>query len=158
MQNVRNKQSILRLYNDLLPALAGLLHEEISPLIPLFHDFNLEKVVDTWTREPGIYYPDPISIENGNIEYLGLQLRLEGYHRPGVPPFDLYKELVVKLGSATYGLGGAKNDIWVEKAYDQSWTREEMEGITEKWCGELLEEMTRRLGRFMEGRHDEGGE
>lgn len=152
---MRNKQSILRLYNDFLPALAGLIHEEISPLIPLFQDFNLEKVVDTWTREPGIYYPDPLSIENGNIEYLGLQLRLEGYHRPGVPPFDLYKELVLKLGPAGYGLGGSKNEIWTEKAYDQAWTKTELAEISEKWCGELLEEMTRRLDRFMEDRQEE---
>jgi hypothetical protein len=150
--NTRSKDSILQLYNKFLPALASVIHQEITPLISMFHDFNLEKVVDTWTREPGIYYPDPLSIENGNIEYLGLQLRLEGYNRSGVLPFDLYKELVLKLGPVSYGLGGSKNDIWLEKSYGQNWARTEMEEITEKWCGELLDEMTRRLERLMEGR------
>ncbi|MGV3504806.1 MAG: hypothetical protein ACO1O1_13945 [Adhaeribacter sp.] len=155
MITTRSKESILQLYHHFLPSLASVIHQEIVPLISLFHDFNLEKVVDTWTREPGIYYPDPLSIENGNIEYLGLQLRLEGYNQPGVLPFDLYKELVLKLEPGRYGLGSGKNDIWVEKAYGQKWTKAELQEVSEKWCGELLDELTRRLARLMEGRDHE---
>lgn len=149
MSTIRSKDTILQLYHNFLPALATAIHREISPLLPLFHDFNLEKVVDTWSKEPGVYYPDPISIENGNIEYLGLQLRLEGFIRPGVLPFDLYKELVLKLGSKSYGLGGSKHDIWLEKAYGEAWTKAEMEEISERWCSELLEDLTQRLERLM---------
>ena len=92
MQNARSKDTILKLYNNLLPALARHIHQEISPITALFHDFNLERVVDTWTKDPEVYYQEAISIENGNIEYLGLQLQLEGFLKPGVPSFDLYKE------------------------------------------------------------------
>lgn len=148
MSNTRNKESILKLYNHLLPALAGRIHQEIMPITGLFNDFKLERVVDTWSRDPEVYYPEPISIENGNIEYLGLQLQLEGFLKPGVVPFDLYKELLLKLAPTRYGLGAGKNDIWVEKTYDQSWTAAELQAITDRWCGELIENLTQRLERL----------
>jgi hypothetical protein len=148
LSDTRNKETILRLYNSLLPALAGRIHQEITPVIGLFHDFKLERVVDTWTRDPEVYYPEPISIENGNIEYLGLQLQLEGFLQPGVVPFDLYKELLLKLEPARYGLGAGKHEIWVQKGYEQTWTEAELQALTERWCGELIEDLTQRLGRL----------
>jgi hypothetical protein len=146
--NTRNKETILKLYNKLLPTLAERIHQEIAPITQMFNDFNLERVVDTWTKDPEVYYHEPISIENGNIEYLGLQLRLEGFLRPGIPPFDLYKELLVKLEPARYGLGAGKNDIWVEKAYDQTWTEKELKELADRWCAELIEDLTQRLERL----------
>lgn len=148
LSNTRNKENILRLYDNLLPALAKRIHQEISPLIALFHDFNLERVIDTWTRDPEVYYHEAISVENGNIEYLALQLRLEGFLKPGVAPFDLYKVLLLKLQPASYGLGTGKNEIWVEKDYDQAWTEAELAEVTERWCAELIEDLTQRLERL----------
>lgn len=148
MSHTRNKESILRLYNNLLPALAERIHEEIASLTPLFHDFNLERVVDTWTKDPDVYYHEPISIDNGNVEYLGLQLRLEGFLKPGVPPFDLYKELFLKLEPARYSLGTGKNNIWVEKAYNQSWTEKELKEVADRWSAELIDDLTQRLERL----------
>jgi hypothetical protein len=148
LPNIRNKETILNLYNNLLPALAGRIHQEIMPVTGLFHDFKLERVVDTWTRDPEVYYPEPISIENGNIEYLGLQLQLEGFLKPGVLPFDLYKELLLRLEPSRYGLGASKNDIWVEKTYEERWTEAELQAVTDRWCGELIEDLTQRLERL----------
>jgi hypothetical protein len=148
LSNIRSKESILKLYHNLLPDLARRIHQEISPVINLFHDFKLERVVDTWTKDPDVYYHEAISIENGNIEYLGLQLQLEGFSKPGVVPFDLYKELLLKLEARRYGLGTGKNNIWLEKPYDQSWTEAELKLVTDRWCGELIEELTQRLERL----------
>jgi hypothetical protein len=148
LQNTRSKDTILKLYNKLLPDLARRIHQEITPLTELFNDFNLERVVDTWTKDPDVYYHEPISIENGNIEYLGLQLRLEGFLKPGVPPFDLYKELLLKLAPARYGLGTSKNDIWVEKTYEEPWSEGELREVTDRWCAELIEDLTQRLERL----------
>jgi hypothetical protein len=148
LQNSRSKETILKLYNNLLPTLARHIHQEISPITALFNDFNLELVVDTWTKDPDVYYHEAISIENGNIEYLGLQLRLEGFLKPGVPPFDLYKELLLKLEPARYGLGPGKNVIWVEKAYDQTWTEIEIKEVADRWCSELIDDLTQRLERL----------
>jgi hypothetical protein len=148
LSDTRNKETILRLYNNLLPALAGRIHQQISPITGLFHDFKLERVVDTWTRDPEVYYHEPISIENGNIEYMALQLQLEGFLRPGVVPFDLYKELLVRLEPARYGLGAGKHDIWVEKRYDQTWSEAELKALTDRWCGQLIEDLTQRLERL----------
>jgi hypothetical protein len=148
LQNTRNKETILKLYHKLLPDLARRIHGEIAPITQLFNDFNLELVVDTWTKDPDVYYHDPISVENGNVEYLGLQLRLEGFLKPGVAPFDLYKELLLKLQPTRYGLGAGRNDIWLEKTYDQSWTEKELKEVAERWCAELIEDLTQRLERL----------
>ena len=148
LQNTRSQETILKLYNNLLPALARHIHQEISPITALFHDFNLERVVDTWTKDPEVYYQEAISIENGNIEYLGLQLQLEGFLKPGVPPFDLYKELLLKLEPARYGLGPGKNEVWVEKTYDQTWTEKELVEVAERWGAGLIDDLTQRLERL----------
>jgi hypothetical protein len=148
LQNIRNKQTILKLYDNLLPALAKHINQELSPVIPLFNDYNLERVVDTWTKDPQVYYPEALSIENGNIEYLGLQLRLEGFLQPGIPPFDLYKEVLLKLDRAQYGLGEGRNSIWVEKTYEETWTEAELKQVAERWCAGLIEDLTQRLQRL----------
>jgi hypothetical protein len=148
LAHTRNKESILQLYDNLLPALASRIHAEIAPVTALFNDFHLERIVDTWTKDPEVYYYEAISIENGNVPYLGLRLRLEGFLKPGVPAFDVEKELVLKLEKESYGLGPDKHTIWLEMPYGQRWTEAAQAEVAERWCAALIEDLTRQLEQF----------
>lgn len=144
-QHTRDKDAIQHLYNNVLPNLAARIHGNLGEITPLFHDFGLERVVDVWTKSPDADDDTPISIENGNVQLMGLKLRLEGFQSAAAPPFDITKDLLFILGHSTYEVGPNKNTIWVEKLYFEKWTEAETADIAQKWCDDLVDEITQRL-------------
>ncbi|MFD3003342.1 hypothetical protein ACFS7Z_23480 [Pontibacter toksunensis] len=144
----RDKDSILHLYNKILPTLATRIHINLAEITPLFHDFGLEKIVDIWTRNVDASDDTQISIENGNVQQMGLRLRLEGFQRAGAPPFDITKDLLFKLSHTSYEVGSGKNTVWLEKLYYEAWTEDETADIAQRWCEEVVDEITLRLERL----------
>ena len=144
-EKTRDKEALLHLYNKILPPLAERMHAQLSGIIPLFHDFQLERVINTWTKDPDAGRAVPISLEQGNIQQMGLRLRLEGFQHAGVPSFDLSKELVFSLYRSWYEVGPDQQTIWLEKSYLQPWTEEEGKGIADSWCAVLIDEITKQL-------------
>lgn len=144
-QHTRDKQSIQQLYNNILPALAQHIHENIAPVIPLFDNFFLERIIDTWTKDPAANPAVEISIENGNVQQLGLRLRLEGFQRAGAEAFDLSKDLLFKLEHSSYSVGPDQHNSWLEKEYQQRWEQTAYQEIAERWSEELIDELTQRI-------------
>lgn len=144
----RDKDSILHLYNKILPTLATRIHINLAEITPLFHDFGLEKIVDIWTRNADASDDTQISIENGNVQHMGLRLRLEGFQRAGAPPFDVTKDLLFKLDHTSYEVISGKNTVWLEKLYYEEWTENETAEIAQRWCEEVVDEITQRLERL----------
>ncbi|GAB3538061.1 hypothetical protein GCM10027443_32220 [Pontibacter brevis] len=144
----RDKDAILHLYDKILPALATRIHQNLTEITPLFHDFGLEKIVDVWTKDPDASTDTPISIENGNVQFMGLRLRLEGFQRAGAPPFDITKDLLFKLGHTTYEVGPGKNTVWLEKVYFEGWTESETADVAQRWSEEIIDEITQRLEKL----------
>ena len=144
-QHTRDKDSIQHLYDNILPMLATRIHGNLTEITPLFHDFGLERVVDVWTKSPDADEDTPISIENGNVQQMGLKLRLEGFQSAAAPPFDITKDLLFILGHSTYEVGPNKNTIWLEKLYFGKWTETETADVAQRWCDDLIEEITQRL-------------
>jgi hypothetical protein len=147
-QPTHNKHTILQLYDNILPALSQHIHQNITPVIPLFHDFTLERLIDTWTKNPATDAGVETSIENGNVQQLGLRLRLEGFQRAGAEAFDIIKNLLFKLGHGSYIVGPDQNNNWLEKEYGQRWEQSEYKMIAERWSEELIDEITQRLENF----------
>ncbi|MFD2514974.1 hypothetical protein ACFSRY_13940 [Pontibacter locisalis] len=150
VRNIRDKQSIQQLYNTTLPALAEYVHQNITPVIPLFNDFRLERILDTWTRDPATDPTEEISVENGNIQQVGLRLRLEGFQRAGAEAFDMTKDLIFKLDHYSYTVGPDANNSWLEKDYLHRWGRSEYEEVAERWSEELIDDITQRLEKLTE--------
>ena len=142
----RNKEAIQQLYNTILPALAQAIHQNLAPVTELFENFVLERVLDTWTKDPAADSDKAISIENGNVQQMGLKLRLEGFNKPGVEPFDITKDLVFKLEYSSYTVGPDKQNTWLEKQYLQKWESSEYGLIAEKWSEEVIDSITLKLG------------
>jgi len=142
---IRDKRAIQQLYNDILPMLGQHIHKNIAPVLPLFENFTLERLLDTWTKDPAADPDKEVSIDNGNVQYLGLILRLEGFNKPGVEPFDLRKDLLFKLEYNHYTVGPDKNTTWLERDYLQRWETADYETIASKWGDALVEELTEKL-------------
>lgn len=141
----RDKNAIVHLLETTLPALAAYLQQDLAKITPLFHDFRLEKVVDTWTKPAGADEDTPISIEAGNVQQVGLRLQLEGFQGAGAPPFDLSKMLLFKLGQAQYTVGPDRAIDWLEKPYYQPWSEKEKQDISTRWIAQVLDEITQHL-------------
>ena len=146
---IRDKRSLQHLYDKTLPVLANSIHSGLTDIIPLFHEFLLERVVNTWTKPADAGDDTPISIENGNVQQMGLRLRLEGFKHAVVPPFDVSKELLFTLRRTGYEVGPNKNEVWEEKLYYEPWTEAETKNIAQRWCNELIDEITKRLEGMM---------
>ncbi|RAU82670.1 hypothetical protein DP923_12210 [Pontibacter arcticus] len=144
-RNTRDKQSIQHLINQILPALAQTVHQHIQPVIPMFENFVLEQVVDTWTKDPASDLDDEISIEKGNVQQVGLRLKLESFNKPGAEPFDVTKNMLFKLEYSSYTVGPDKNSPWLEKVYQQRWEKYEYEEIAEQWTEELIDSISAQL-------------
>ncbi|MFT2008384.1 hypothetical protein ACMA1I_06895 [Pontibacter sp. 13R65] len=143
----RDKQAVQQLYDKILPALAAQIHQNLEAVFPMFHDFHMERVVDTWSRGAADS-TEEVSIEKGNVQQLGLRLRLEGFQRAGAPAFDLAKDLLFKLHHSYYEVGPDKDKVWLEKQYDQPWQQTEYSEIAERWSEELIEALTQKLQSF----------
>ncbi|NDK55280.1 hypothetical protein [Pontibacter fetidus] len=143
-RHTRDKKAIQQLYNDILPALGQHIHEALEPVLALFENFTLERLLDTWTKDPTDNEKE-VSLDNGNIQNLGLKLRLEGFNQGSVAPFDMTKDLLFKLEHDSYTVGPNKNTTWMEKAYLQRWSVPEFESIAGKWTDELVDEITEKL-------------
>lgn len=144
-RHTRDKQAIQQLYNNTLPELAQQIHQNLAAVIPLFNDFGLERIIDTWTKDPAASSAVEVSIENGNVQQVGLRLRLEGFQRAGAEAFDVTKDLLFRLERNFYTVGPDKNINWLEKEYLQRWDKSEYEQIAGKWSEELIDEITQRL-------------
>ncbi|MBB6612414.1 hypothetical protein H7F15_15310 [Pontibacter sp. Tf4] len=143
---LRDKKAIQQLYNDVLPALAQQVHQGLQPVLALFENFTLERLLDTRTKDPA----DPekeVSIENGNVQLLGLKLRLEGFNKPGTEPFDLTKDLLFKLHYNYYGVGPDKENTWLEKNYLERWQTAETQTIASQFCDAVIDGLTERLNK-----------
>ncbi|WP_114783992.1 hypothetical protein [Botryobacter ruber] len=146
--NKRDKQTILQLYDKILPSLAGRINSDIAGVIPMFHNYGLERQVNTWSGATAAGAAEEVSIEKGNVQQLGLKLRLEGFDRAGIPPFDVYKELVFRLEQDHYLVGPNNDTTWLEKQYGQDWSKNEYDDIATRWSGELVDEITKQLEKL----------
>lgn len=144
-QSTRSKQTIQHLYDTILPELAQHISKNIAPVTALFHDFTLERLIDTWTKDPAADETEVISIENGNIQQMGLKLNLEGFQQPGTGAFDITKNLLFKLDRNSYTVGPDKNTTWLEKEYLQRWSINEYEMVASNWAEEVIDAITQRL-------------
>jgi hypothetical protein len=142
---LRDKQALQQLYNTVLPELARHIHQHLADVVALFHDFRLERLLDTWTREPGTDAGTEISLENGNVQQMGLRLQLEGFERVGAQNFDLSKDLLFRLERNFYTVGPDKENHWLEKDYLQRWDQAEYELVAERWLEQLIDDLTQKL-------------
>lgn len=145
----RSKQTIQQLYDQVLPTLAQQVHQSLEPVLPMFENFGIELIVDTWTRGPRVEPEEEISIAQGNVLHLGIRVRLESFNRPGAEPFDLTKNLLFTLEEDDYTVGPDKQHTWLRKEYLQRWGKEEYASMAVKWSEEIIDDMTQRLEKLM---------
>jgi len=145
MADIKDKDTVQHLYHHVLPKLAERAYAHLTEVIPLFHDFGLEKVVDTWTKDQSNPSEKPISLENGNVSQMGLRLQLLGFQRPGLPAFDVAKDLVLKLEHTSYAIGPDRTTTWLEKLYGQPWTPSELDEIAHRWSEEVIDAIAQQL-------------
>lgn len=145
MENIRNKETLTKIYEHVLPTLAQYINQNLMTIIPLFENFTLERVINTWAKDPDVYMPQEISINNGNVQQMGLKLHLEGFNKPGAETFDLTKDLLFKLETKNYSVGQEAENTWLEKNYTEQWEEADYEMIADRWSEELIDVITERL-------------
>lgn len=145
MADTKDKDALLHLYQTILPKLAEQSYRNLTEVLPLFDDFRLEKVVDTWTRNQENPSEKEPSLENGNVAQMGLRLQLMGFQRSGIAAFDVVRDLVFKLEHSFYTVGTDGATAWLEKPYYQTWSPTELDEIAQRWCEDVMDAIARQL-------------
>ncbi|MFC6998891.1 hypothetical protein [Rufibacter roseus] len=145
MSDTKDRDSLLHIHNQILPKLAEKVYQNLAEVIPMFDDFRLEKVVDTWTKDRQNPSQKELSLENGNVARMGLRLQLIGFQRPGISAFDVAKDLIFHLEHTTYSVGPDLHTKWQEKRYFQPWTNPELDQIAQQFAGEVIDDITNQL-------------
>nr|WP_240336954.1 hypothetical protein [Rufibacter sp. SYSU D00308] len=125
--------------------MAERIYADLTDVTPLFDDFGLEKIVDTWSRDRQMASDQELSLENGNVPLMGLRLRLNGFQAGGRHTFDLSKDLVFNLEYTSYTVGPDKNTQWLEKPYLEPWSTSELDEVAAQWVGLVIEEITQKV-------------
>ncbi len=84
----------------------------------------------------------------GDITLVGLGLQTEGFRKAGVRAFGIGKDLILDLHQFKYDVGVERGQPWMERLYHQRWTEEDIIGLTDRWCEEIIEEVTNRVAQF----------
>jgi len=73
---------------------------------------------------------------------------MEGFKKAGVNTFDIWKDLFIELHQFKYGIGKERGRFWTEKLYHQKWSTEEIREVTDRWSGEVIDDITEQLARL----------
>lgn len=149
LQRERDKDDVRYLYNDVLPQIEEQIKKNLQLVIPEFTSTEISKRINH-TSSPFYTSADlEKHLEKENVQQLGVTLRMEGFKRAGVNAFDIWKELHIDLQQFKYGIGKQQHKPWIEKLYHQKWTNEEIQELVDRWCEELIDEITERMENIL---------
>lgn len=146
VQKRKDKESVLWLFDKVLTDLAARITKGLEEIAPLFDAFWLTKRINS-TSKPG-YTAEELEaiLQRENVYLLGLSLRLEGFKKAGTKAFSLSKDLDFTLEAYKYEVGTERDKVWIERLYHQEWAEGELQDLAERWCEEVVEDVTQRLG------------
>lgn len=146
VQKEVDKDDVRYLFNELVPQLKAEIERNIAPVANEFAKVEISYRINNITS-PQFTEPDLEKklLKNENISTLGLSLRMEGFKNAGANTFGISKELNINLQQSTYEIGTDQGKAWEERLYHQKWTKEEAEKLVERWCEEIVDDITDRL-------------
>ncbi|GGG18835.1 MULTISPECIES: PDDEXK nuclease domain-containing protein [Pontibacter] len=141
----KDRESVVSLFEKVLPELATRITKGLKEVTPLFSDFWLMKSINHTSKVN--YTKEELEeiLQRENVHQIGLAIRLEGFKKAGTKVFGLSKDLVFTLEAYKYEVGADRHHAWLEKLYHQDWTDEDLQNLSDRWCEEVVEHITQRL-------------
>jgi hypothetical protein len=148
VQKERDSNDVRYLFSELLPKLQQEIEKVLAPFLTEFTKVEIGRRINS-TSSRYLLEPDLEALmAKENISILGLSLRMEGFKNAGVHTFGVWKELFIDLHQYKYGIGPEQHKPLIEKLYHQKWNEEEIRELVERWCEEVVDDITDRIERL----------
>ena len=148
IQKERDDDDIRYLFNELLSALTEKIKGILTSILSEFSKVQIGHRINGTTN----YFYTSVDLEaalqNGSIYLLAVSLKLEGFKKGGTKTFNISKDIILNLGQFIYTIGIEQHSPWMEKLYHQKWADKEIEEFAERWCEDLVEEISDRINRL----------
>lgn len=149
LQKEREKDDIRYLFNELMPQLEEAIQKNLQAVASEFTKVVVGKKINS-TSSPSFTEADlEKELQSGNVTQLGFTLRMEGFKRAGTNTFGIWKDLSIDLQQFKYGVGTEPHKPWLEKMYHQQWTKQEIQELAERWCEEVIDDITERVSQLL---------
>jgi predicted nuclease of restriction endonuclease-like (RecB) superfamily len=149
VQKERDKDDVRYLFNEVIQHLKSEISKNLVDVAKKFTRVELGLIINTTSN--ALYMEPDLEaqlIKGEAITTLGLRLRMEGFKKGGVDAFGIWKDILIELERFKYGVGTGHNQTWFENLYHQKWTSEEIKGLADKWCDEVMEVLVERLEKL----------
>jgi len=137
--------------------ICAVVSESIEPLIGILdakipdlkEAFNTVKFCISHNSQSPVPYTVGTDISSiiklENIWILGLQITFERLKRGGRNAFDAWFKFEVRFDKYKYLIGEDKSNIWDERAYNEPFSKRELETIADRFAGIIFDDINERI-------------
>lgn len=149
VQKERDKDDIRYFFNELMPQLEQEIESNLQSITPEFTKVEFGRRINGTVGPYFISIDLEAQMQSENITQLGLSLRMEGFKKGGISTFGIWKDLLIELHQFKYSIGIEPHKSWLEKLYHQKWTKKDIQELANRWCDEVVDEITEKLERIV---------
>jgi predicted nuclease of restriction endonuclease-like (RecB) superfamily len=149
VQKEKDNNDVWYIFKDVVPQLEEEIKRNLKPIVGDFTKVELSRRINNLSSAYLMGIDLEKHLQNDNVNLIGLSLRMEGFKRGGVDSFGVWKELFIEFHQFKYGIGNEQYRPWIEKLYHQKWTKEEIQELAEKWCEEIIDDITEKVGKLL---------
>lgn len=145
IQREKNNDDVVTIFEGFLVELQEAIKDRLRDFTSEFTTVSLGRRINSTTHAYFTLADLEKQMEKENIFTLGLHLRMEGFRKAGINAFSVFKDLYVPLQPYKYGVGTDQHKPWLERLYHETWTKEEINSVAERWCEEVIDDIHDRL-------------
>jgi|APTNR8051073442_1049403.scaffolds.fasta_scaffold00003_325 predicted nuclease of restriction endonuclease-like (RecB) superfamily len=145
----RDKESIIYLFNEFLPALIERIEFLLVEVIP---EFNKKQIVRSINDLHG--HLTSVDIEahliKESVHRIGLNIQLQGFIRGGTKAFNIYKDIKLELYPYHYEIKVflGQDKLLAEKLYHHQWIAPEIEQLAEAIAEMIIDDVNVNIERI----------
>lgn len=145
----RDKEITSIIFSETLPNLTERLKKRLSSLIDDFKTNTISRIVNEQYN-----YTTEVDLEakllTESVHRLGIHVNLQGHIKSGTKTFNIWKDLKFELYQYFYHIkvSTPQELLLMERLYDQPWTEEDLEQVTETFAELIADDVVQNIERI----------
>ncbi|HQQ98559.1 MAG TPA: PDDEXK nuclease domain-containing protein [Cyclobacteriaceae bacterium] len=145
----RDKEITTILFTRTLPNLIERLNKRLASLIDDFKTNTISRIINEQynsTTEVDL----EAKLLNESVHRLGIHVHLQGHLKSGTKTFNIWKDLKFELYQYFYHIKVSTSQelLLAERLYDQPWTEEDLEQVTEAFAELIADDVVQNIERI----------
>jgi predicted nuclease of restriction endonuclease-like (RecB) superfamily len=142
----KNGMAVLKIF-EMVRLLERKISEQLQSTMSLFLNHWIAPTINT-ANQKGITLDKMKESLSENTQSVGIYVCLEGLIDAGEKNFDLHDSISFKLEKNKVGVINTGTSYWSEKSYNDLWTEDELDKITERFCLIILGRIEQEINKI----------